>query len=429
MKLGRSFFSLYSLILLIFLIFSWLLDEVWNQFLEQDIESYTGYETMLEAVEDYLNRHPQVEWDSLVEKAGARYELPLQLINIAQLAELDEEKRLQLTSERSHVYFNGDYVSLFHVLEGTDLVIEMGPAKMPTRPRQQAYIRIGIFAVFGVVIFVWLLPLSRDLDRLQNATKEFGRGNFNTKAPKASSSMVAPMSRSFNMMSARIKRLIEAQKELTNAVAHELRTPLARSKFALQMLEISKDEEKCKKYIAQITQDVTDLDELINEMLLYASFESEVPELKFDDNNINDVVTKIVENYGHTEASIKVQSNVDNLMVYCDPHFIERAVHNYVSNAIKYGNGEVLVQVSQLGDKVHLSVEDNGAGVPDEFKPQIFDTFSRGDKSRNKETGGFGLGLAIVSRILEWHQGSVAVNDSEQLGGAKFEMSWPINRL
>ena len=74
-----------------------------------------------------------------------------------------------------------------------------------------------------------------------------------------------------------------------------------------------------------------------------------------------------------------------------------------------------------------VTVEDDGEGVSDELKPVIFDAFSRGDKSRNRETGGFGLGLAIVSRIMEWHQGSVDVVDSE-LGGACFVLSWPLKQ-
>ncbi len=72
-----------------------------------------------------------------------------------------------------------------------------------------------------------------------------------------------------------------------------------------------------------------------------------------------------------------------------------------------------------------ICVEDDGEGVTDEFKAVIFDAFSRGDKSRDRETGGFGLGLAIVARIMEWHQGTASVSDSE-LGGAAFSLIWPV---
>jgi two-component system OmpR family sensor kinase/two-component system sensor histidine kinase RstB len=105
---------------------------------------------------------------------------------------------------------------------------------------------------------------------------------------------------------------------------------------------------------------------------------------------------------------------------------------NFISNAIKYGAGEVRVTVSQVdsdNDKktrwCRICVEDNGDGISDEFKTVIFDAFSRGDQSRNRETGGFGLGLAIVARIMEWHQGEASIADSD-LGGAAFTLTWPI---
>jgi two-component system OmpR family sensor kinase/two-component system sensor histidine kinase RstB len=98
---------------------------------------------------------------------------------------------------------------------------------------------------------------------------------------------------------------------------------------------------------------------------------------------------------------------------------------NLLTNAVKYGHGEILISLQKSGDNCEIIVEDNGEGVDDEFKEIIFDAFSRGDKSRGKDTGGFGLGLAIVGKVMDWHQGKITVADS-RLGGAKFVLSWPI---
>jgi two-component system OmpR family sensor kinase/two-component system sensor histidine kinase RstB len=83
------------------------------------------------------------------------------------------------------------------------------------------------------------------------------------------------------------------------------------------------------------------------------------------------------------------------------------------------------VTLSIENEQCKICVEDNGDGVSDEFKRVIFDAFSRGDQSRNRETGGFGLGLAIVARIMEWHQGQATIGDSK-LGGASFTLTWPV---
>ncbi|NQY87144.1 MAG: two-component sensor histidine kinase [Colwellia sp.] len=429
---GRSFFSLYFLIISTFILFSWLLDNVWNSYLEQDVESYTGYKTMLLAVGDYVQKHPKSEWQHIVEQTAIRYELPLKLISSSSFDATEHEEQHVLKEGHTHVYYDNDMVNLHYSIPNTESVISLGPAKMPTRPRLKAIYRVCILAFLGFIIFIWLWPMSRDLEQLKKATSEFGQGNFKASAPMAKSTMMAPMMLSFNMMAERIKRLIDAHKELTSAVSHELRTPLARSKFALQMLSTVKDEEKRQKYQQQINNDVCELEELINEMLIYAAFDSDRPELSFTSENIHDLVKKQITNHEQLATKIEFIDNAANLFAICDTHFIDRALNNFISNGIKYGAGKVRVTVSQFqSDNVNktrmcsICVEDNGQGVSNEFKKVIFDAFSRGDQSRNRETGGFGLGLAIVARIMEWHHGTASITDSD-MGGAAFTLTWPI---
>lgn len=425
MKLGRSFFNLYFFIISTFIIFSWALDEVWTSYLEQDIESYTGYKTMMMALGDYTQKHPQDEWEEIIAGAGQRWGLPLKLRTIAEVEAIDHTEHNSLTYSNTHIYYFDGNVVLHYLLAGSDSVITLGPAKMPTRPRVKATYRVLILATLGFVIFIWLWPMSHDLEQLKKATKAFGQGQFDSKAPEAKSTMIAPMMSSFNMMAARIRRLIEAHKELTNAVSHELRTPLARTKFALQMLDTIKDDEKRERYQQQIKSDVCELEGLINEMLIYASFDNDKPELSFTSTNLNELVKLQIANHEQFVSSIEFINNLPDDYVCCDGHFIDRAVNNFINNAIKYGNDKIRITLSLENEHCKICIEDNGDGVSNELKQVIFDAFSRGDQSRNRETGGFGLGLAIVARIMEWHQGQALVGDSE-LGGASFTLSWPI---
>jgi len=398
---------------------------MWSSYIEQDIESYTGYQTMLRALGNYLENHPEVNWKELIEAFGERYDLKMSIVHESEVATDGFEDHDSLKHEDTHIFYNGNNVTIHHKIEGSSYLIEMGPAKMPTRPRIEALVRVIILAILGIFIYFWLWPMSKDLDQLRKSTQAFGKGDFDAKAPDAKSSMIEPLVMSYNMMAGRIKRLIDSHKELTNAVAHELRTPLARSKFALQMLPMAKDDEKREKYIKQITSDVAELDELINEMLLYASFDNDTPELKVIEQDISELVTEQSKKYDQSENRICVKNHVEHLLVDCDYYFMERAIHNYISNAIKYGNGHVLISTSVEDGMCIVKVEDNGDGVSDELKQTVFDAFSRGDNSRNKETGGFGLGLAIVGRIMEWHKGQALVEDSEILGGAAFILKWP----
>ncbi|KGJ87403.1 ATP-binding protein [Colwellia psychrerythraea] len=427
MKLGRSFFNLYFFIISTFIVFSWALDEVWTSYIEQDIESYTGYKTMLMALGDYTKKHPEDEWQEIVSGAGKRWELPLKLMTLAEVEAIDHTDHNALKHSDTHIYYSGGSVTLHYLLKGSDSVITLGPAKMPTRPRLKATYRVMILATFGIIIFIWLWPMSRDLEQLKKATRAFGQGQFDSKAPAAKSTMIAPMIASFNMMAARIRRLIEAHKELTNAVSHELRTPLARTKFALQMLDTIKDDDKRAKYQLQISNDVCELEELINEMLIYAAFDNDKPDLNFTCTDLNELVSLQIASHDQFVNSIEFNNKLPDNFVCCDGHFIDRAVNNFISNAIKYGDNKVRVTLSLENEQCQICVEDNGDGVSDEFKQVIFDAFSRGDQSRNRETGGFGLGLAIVARIMEWHQGKASIGDSE-LGGASFTLTWPIKQ-
>ncbi|WP_448548629.1 ATP-binding protein [Thalassotalea fusca] len=427
MRLGRSFFSLYTLIILSFIVFSWLLDELWRSYLEQDIESYTGYKTMLQAIGDYMQKHPQEEWPEITATVAKKYQLPFKLMPYSQLKDVERADRKALNKGNTYVYYGDDDVVLHHLIENSQTLLVLGPAKMPTRPRAEALLRAFILALLGLVILFWLSPISKDLDALRKSAEQLGEGDFNTNVPAAKSNMMASMVSAFNMMARKIQRLINAHKELSSAVAHELRTPLARTKFALQMLESNCDAEKQKRYRNQITQDVAELEELINEMLLYASFDSEKPELVIQEHELLNIIAEQVENVRPFVSDINIQSTSETLVVACDSHFISRAIANYVTNAKKYGDGKITVYAGINDGMCTVSVDDNGRGVPDSFKPTIFDAFSRGDESRNKETGGFGLGLAIVSRIMEWHNGSAWVEDSP-MGGASFKISWPVSQ-
>jgi two-component system OmpR family sensor kinase/two-component system sensor histidine kinase RstB len=162
-------------------------------------------------------------------------------------------------------------------------------------------------------------------------------------------------------------------------------------------------------------------------MLLYAKFDSDKPSLLIQEYSLGELINGQLTNYQHFSGSITFDNKVGIDKISCDAHFILRAVNNYISNAVKYGGNQIKITLLADNSDCIITVEDDGEGVSDEFKPIIFDAFSRGDKSRSRETGGFGLGLAIVSRIMEWHQGSVDVVDSK-LGGASFVLSWPLKQ-
>lgn len=424
MNLGRSFFSLYFLIVACFGALNWLLDEIWSISVEQNVESYTGYKTVLIALNDRLEQFPVSQWHEKIEIASERYSLPMQLVSEENIETLLPDLEF-VKSERVTVYYDSNYITLFHPIDSAKKVLVLGPVQSPTRPRTEALVRVFIVILLGLVIFFWVWPISKDLDKLDQTAKDFGQGNFSAKVEGVGTVLVQPMMNTFNMMASRINNLIEAHKELTNAVSHELRTPLARTKFALQVLRGAKDDETREKYIDKISTDVIELESLVNELLVYAAFENEQPNIKFSLQDVKQLVQYQVDNFSSSDAEIEFNCEYERLVANYDAHFLNRALSNLMTNAIKYGHGKIKVSLITDQQQCKIIVEDNGLGVEDGFKSIVFDAFSRYDESRGKDTGGFGLGLAIVSKIMNWHNGKARVEDSG-LGGAKFILAWPL---
>ena len=153
MKLGRSFFSLYFLIISIFIVFSWMLDEVWSSYLEQDIESYTGYKSMLLALSTYLEKHPEDQWQEILSKAAKQWQLPLKLMSAQQVEAINHQNHDVIKEKDTHIYYDNDAVEIHHRINTAGIVIVLGPAKMPTRPRLEALIRVVLLATLACILF------------------------------------------------------------------------------------------------------------------------------------------------------------------------------------------------------------------------------------------------------------------------------------
>jgi signal transduction histidine kinase len=232
----------------------------------------------------------------------------------------------------------------------------------------------------------------------------------------------------FNDMAGRIQRLIRSHKELSHAVSHELRTPIARIRFAMEMTRELPDSDKRENYFEAMNENIEELDGLVDELLTYARFDREEPKLDFEPTQIEGLTREVVARFEMTETNLVfnvVASSSVPIIADCDQDGVARVLDNLLRNAIRYAKKEVVVTVKESNGVVNIAVADDGPGVPQANWESLFDPFVRLDKSRDRNSGGIGLGLAIVRRYMEWHNGSVTIADAD-LGGAKFTLSWPL---
>lgn len=276
------------------------------------------------------------------------------------------------------------------------------------------------YVLLGALIALWLWPLWRDLTTITRGLNKVNADGSFGKIWLPKRSVVAPIAKALNQLSAQVTELFNRHKEITGAVAHELRTPLARLKFALAT-ERPADEEGWKA----MREDVNELERMVQEMLDYLRHDGRQPELNVSQIPLRAMAENLAERTaGNTAISVSVTADNDGLVVLGDDYYIGRAIENLLLNAIRYARTEVRLRVSDNRNHIVLHVEDDGPGVSEENIEKIFVPFYRPDAARSRERGGAGLGLAIVRRIMLWHDGECEVQKS-QLGGADFLLRFP----
>ncbi|MGP1665337.1 MAG: ATP-binding protein, partial [Rhodanobacter sp.] len=251
--------------------------------------------------------------------------------------------------------------------------------------------------LFGSV-FLWLRGHWRDLEQLSLAADRFGNGNLAARSALPAHSSVAPLAHRFDSMAARIETLATTQNDMINAISHELRTPITRFGFGLALLRTADSETERKRYAEELAHDVTELEALVSELLSYGALEQagRAPERYFTDMDelIGGVLGSValeMELLG-VECAVDIQAGAERAML--DPRLTARVLINLVKNAMRYCHGRVAIQVLLRHDRLVILVDDDGIGIPAAERKTIFEPFHRLDRSRDRKTGGSGLGLA-----------------------------------
>jgi two-component system, OmpR family, sensor histidine kinase RstB len=291
----------------------------------------------------------------------------------------------------------------------------------------------GFAALFGFV-FLMIQSYERKLRNVEAVADRITRGELDARVKGSSGSeALERLGNAFNHMADHIQRLMYVQKEMIHAVSHELRTPVARIRFGVQMIEDCPSPEAMRKQITGIDSDIQELDELIDEILTYARLEQGGPILAFQVTDLLQLVQQVVEEQGSVKPDLSIIANYSKDSeqwrdTEVEARYIHRSIQNLVGNATRYAQSKVKVSCFCDQETCRVDVEDDGPGIPEDQWESVFTPFSRLDDSRTRSSGGYGLGLSIVRRILYWHGGQAFLGRSEELGGAKFSLVWPRNQ-
>ncbi len=387
-------------------------------------------------IEDELFRHPRRDWQKTIQEIDEKFSYNLDIVERISLDRtLTPPQVIKLDAGDIAIDHDGDI--MYHRLGTSSKVLVVGPLasnrnpelrdRLPLELRLRLLTWSLIGVIFAIALWFWIRPVWRDLEALRQTARDLGDGHFEARSPAARTQLFAPLSDTMNSMAERIRQLLATHRELSCGISHELRTPIARMRFALEMLTETDESEERERLWAMMEADLDELDQLIDTSLTYARFEREAPEPHFSSVKFAEWLADEVDSVRllgrQLEVTVDSSQLPENLCVDLDRKAMPYALRNLLRNAFKYATKHISVSAELIGEDIRINVDDDGIGIPPAEREHIFSAFTRLDRSRDRSTGGYGLGLAIARRVLELH-GGTATADASPLGGARFTLSW-----
>jgi len=325
---------------------------------------------------------------------------------------------------------NGEAHALIRLEDGTLIDLAMAPDFDPWAWPVLLLLFVVGGGVLALALYLAMREVDSNLRAVESVAIRIARGEMGARVETSDSRLVSRLAAAFNGMAEHIQRLVGVQREMIHAVSHELRTPVARIRFGVQMIESASDPAALQKQLDGIDGDIQELDELIDEILTYARLEQGGPVFSLQEYSVTDIVRQVVGEQQLIRTEHVIEADIDEesetwALSDVEPRYIHRAIQNLVGNGARYASSRVRVHCQLDEDNCRIDVEDDGPGVPREDWEKVFAAFARLDDSRTRTSGGYGLGLSIVRRILYWHGGQAFVSRSDDLGGARFSLVWP----
>ena len=354
-------------------------------------------------------------------------------LDMDQISRLRTDKTQTILLYRDSATMQGTTISAVSAYTNVpNRVLVLGPVPIFNWLPFKVFAGVVLFSLFLLIMGVYflILPLERKIGKVRQALNRVRKGDLRTRVSIEGNDEMANLGLSFNMMTEHIQRLIEAQQELTRAVSHELRTPVARVRFGMEMLTDTDDYEARISQMEMIDKDIEELNKLIDEIMTYAKLEQGTPSLSFEQIVLKNLLQQVVDESEIIKKDKTITTDLPavDVEVEAEYRYLHRVVQNFVGNALRYSDSMIRVSGGVENNYAYVCVEDDGQGIAEKDREKVFEAFARLDDSRTRASGGYGLGLSIVSRIAYWFGGKVEVDQSPTFGGARFTMTWPVKQ-
>src|SRR5690606_32235554 len=304
-------------------------------------------------ISDELRRYPAPEQRrrlaEMVAEKGFSY--PVHLRAMGQM-ELDADQRRRLVEGDTVMALaqGGDSIRVMVAQVDTPWILEIGPLYPlnPYPPQLLALFTVLGLSLLGITLYALVRRLEQRLRGLEAAATRIASGRLEARVPEGEADSVGRLAAAFNAMAEHVQRLISVQREMVRAVSHELRTPVARLRFGLEMVEDTEDPAQRGKYLQGMDHDIQELDRLVDEMLVYARLEQGSPQLDFQQVELPALLERVMSEAAPLRVEVRLERGAwrpaeDGGLIEAEPRYLQRAVLNLVSNALRHAERRVRV--------------------------------------------------------------------------------------
>jgi len=415
---------------------------------QQDLESITR------KLQNQIDkRDGQVELKNVLKQLSKRNRFGLVLIDQSTREIIQSVTRHRPIKKEVFDDFNPKSTPLILEVKGINFV---GPGRVRfnqsdymlflVKPRLGGDLRVirheypGIFIIFMLSLslglcYLFMRGLLNPIEQLRHASKRMATGEMGVRVGNASkrSDEIGQLGRDFNFMSEQVESLLNSQKRLLADISHELRSPLTRLQLSIGIALQQNESDMSANMMAaieRIEKEASQIEGMIAQVLLLSRLDSQQPIQNLELVSIQKIMTPIITD-AQFEAEQKNKTlfyQVDEkISFYAEPQLLSSAIENILRNAINYSTHLIQISVSEQDKHIVWVIEDDGNGIQENQLDRVFEAFYRESSSRDRNSGGVGLGLAIAQRAIGKHQGIIQASNKPQ-GGLLVKICIPITK-
>ena len=291
---------------------------------------------------------------------------------------------------------------------------------------QQNDMLLTLLFYAGLCVFMGFIitPLAKRLGAVNEAAKKFASGDLSARIKLSHFTYIKDVELTFNRMASQIEKLLDENKLMASSLSHDIRTPIACLRFGLDAALDSPNEEKRKHYLTRMEADLDQMESMLKSYLAFATLEQKANQLTYSNTKLRSYLNTIIQQLEpkFLQQHLDLQLICDESHIHADLHWLARAITNLLSNASDFAKQKIILTAYSKEQTLIITVEDDGLGIEEKNWHKVFTPFFQEQTHRNRADKSYGLGLAIVAKVVDWHHGEVTVNCSKQLSGACFTL-------